>query len=268
MGAGAAALIVILVVVAGLARQLAPYDPLEADPSLLRSPPSVVHPLGTDHIGRDVLSRLMHGGRISFLVAVTSVVLGKAVGFSWGVASGYLGGKFDLISQRFLEVLLSFPGIILAILLLSVLGAGLHTVIIAITIGGIASPTRIIRSVVLSVKEMTYVEAARAIGASPIRIMALHVAPQCIAPAMVVFSVSLGAAIFTEAALSFLGLGIPQPVPSWGNMLGGVVADVFKPPWWLVVFPGVTITLTILAFNLLGDALRDYLDPRLRGQLQ
>lgn len=259
--------LLILFLVAIFADQVAPYNPLEADFVALRFPPHPGHWLGTDNLGRDVLSRLIHGARISLFVAVVSTVIGKAIGLSWGVLSGYLGGRFDLVSQRIIDVLLAFPGIILAMLLLAALGGGIGTVIFAITVLSVAGTVRVIRSVVLSVKEMAYIEAARAIGASDIRIMLRHVAPQTIAPLLVLFSASLGGAIFAEAALSFLGLGIPQPTPSWGNMLGGVLANQFRPQWWLVIFPGVVITLTILAFNLVGDALRDYLDPRLRGRL-
>ena len=241
----------------------APHSPFHAG----RHPPSAAHWLGTDNLGRDVLSRLIHGGRISLFVAVVSTVLSKLVGVTWGVATGYVGKGFDLASQRIIDVLLAFPGIILAMLLLSALGGGMTTVIFAITLLGIAGTVRVIRSVVLSVKETVFVDAARAIGASDARIMLFHVAPQTIAPALVLFSASLGSAIFAEAALSFLGLGIPQPMPSWGNMLGGILADQFRPRWWLVVFPGLFITLTVLAFNLLGDALRDYLDPKLRGKI-
>lgn len=181
--------------------------------------------------------------------------------------SGYVGGTFDLLSQRVVDVLLAFPGIILSMLLLAALGGGVSSIILAITLLGIAGTVRVIRSVVLSVKEMAYIEAARSTGVLSQRIMFRHIAPQCIAPALVLFSASLGGAIFAEAALSFLGLGIPQPNPSWGNMLGGILADQFRPKWWLVIFPGMTITATVLAFNLLGDALRDYLDPKLQGKL-
>ncbi|MCB9148631.1 MAG: ABC transporter permease [Caldilineaceae bacterium] len=223
--------------------------------------------MGTDNLGRDVLSRLIHGARISLFVALVSTVLSKIVGLAWGILTGYLGRSFDLLSQRVIDVLLAFPGIILAMLLLSALGGGLGTVITAITLLGVAGTVRVIRSVVLSVKEMTYVEAARAVGVPDVRIMARHVAPQCIAPLLVLFSASLGGAIFAEAALSFLGLGIPQPAPSWGNMLGGILANQFRPEWWLVIFPGVAITITVLAFNLVGDALRDYLDPKIGERL-
>jgi ABC-type dipeptide/oligopeptide/nickel transport system permease subunit len=210
---------------------------------------------------------VLYGAQVTIVVAVSSVLIGETLGFAWGVMSGYLGGRFDMVSQRLLEVMMSFPTLILALLLMSGLGAGLHTVVIAIAVTRIPGSARIIRSVVLTVKEMAYVEAVRCLGASTPRIMLRHVAPQCIAPMLVVASLNLGIAIFAEAALSFLGVGIPPPTPSWGNMLGGVLAEAFRPPWWIVLFPGLAITLTILACNLLGDALRDFLDPRLRQRL-
>lgn len=267
LGAFFSLMLIGIVFVAIFADQIAPYDPLMADFTALRSPPSPTHWLGTDNLGRDVLSRLIHGTRISLFVALVSTVIGKLIGLTWGVLTGYLGGSFDLISQRLVDVLLAFPGIILAMLLLAALGGGLSTVITAITVLSIAGTVRVIRSVVLSVKEQPYVDAARAIGVSDFGIMLRHVTPQTIAPLLVLFSASLGSAIFAEAALSFLGLGIPQPQPSLGNMLGGVLANQFRPQWWLVLFPGMGITLTILCFNLVGDALRDFLDPKLRGRI-
>ncbi len=267
IGALAAAFVLMLFLVAIFANQIAPYHPLEADFRALRQAPSFKHWLGTDNLGRDVLSRLIHGSQVTLFVAITSTVLSKLLGISWGVLSGYVGGTFDLLSQRVVDVLLAFPGIILSMLLLAALGGGVSSIILAITLLGIAGTVRVIRSVVLSVKEMAYIEAARSTGVLSQRIMFRHIAPQCIAPALVLFSASLGGAIFAEAALSFLGLGIPQPNPSWGNMLGGILADQFRPKWWLVIFPGMTITATVLAFNLLGDALRDYLDPKLQGKL-
>jgi ABC-type dipeptide/oligopeptide/nickel transport system permease subunit len=267
LGAVAGAFLLLLFLTAIFAGQVAPYHPLEADFRALRHPPSAAHWLGTDNLGRDVLSRLIYGARISLSVALVSTILSKLIGVSWGISTGYLGRSFDLVSQRIVEVLLAFPGIILSMLLLAALGGGFGTVVLAITLLGIAGTVRVIRSIVLTVKEMAYVESAQAIGVSDLGIMARHVAPQCIAPTLVLFSASLGGAIFAEAALSFLGLGIPQPNPSWGNMLGGILANQFRPDWWLVIFPGLAITLTILAFNLVGDGLRDYLDPKLRGRL-
>ena len=254
--------------VAIFADRLAPFDPLAANYALTRQPPSPQHLLGTDHLGRDVLSRIIYGTRVTLLVGVASVLLGDSIGFLWGITSGYLGRRFDLISQRIIEVLMAFPTLILAMLLMVALGAGLHTVVIAIAVTRVPGSTRIVRSVVLAVKEFPYVEAARCLGASPVRVMLRHIAPQCIAPMLVVASLNLGTAIFAESALSFLGVGVPPPTPSWGNMLGGVLAEAFRPPWWMVLFPGLTITITILDCNLLGDALRDTLDPKLRRRIQ
>ena len=258
---------VLMFVMAVFAPILSPYDPLEADYSAIRAAPTAEHILGTDQLGRDLLSRIIYGARITLIVSITAVFVGDLIGFVWGIASGYLGQRFDLISQRVVDVLMSFPGLILALLLLVVLGAGLVTVIVAISVTRIPSATRITRAVVLSIKETSYVEAAKMIGASNVRIMVRHVAPQAVAPILVVATLHLGGAIFAESALSFLGMGIPPPAPSWGNMLGGVLAAAFRPPWWLVIFPGVAITVAIMAANLFGDAFRDFLDPKLRRRI-
>ena len=264
LGGVCALLLLFLASVAVLADRLAPYNPLTANYGVIRDPPLARHVLGTDHLGRDVLSRIIFGARVTLLVAISSVLLGDTIGFIWGVASGYLGGRADLISQRVLDVLMSLPSLILALLLMAGLGAGLTTVIVAIAVTRVPLSSRVVRSMVLSVKELAYVEAARVLGASEARVMARHVAPQCLAPFLIITTGHLGAAIFIEAALSFVGVGVPPPTPSWGNMLGGVLAEAFKPPWWMVVFPGTAITVTILAVNLFGDALRDFLDPKLR----
>ncbi len=267
IGAVALSIWLLMLFVAIFAPQLAPFDPLEADYTVIREGPTAKHILGTDQLGRDLLSRIIFGSRITLIVSITAVFIGDLIGFIWGIASGYLGQRFDLISQRVVDVLMSFPGLILALLLLVVLGAGLTTVIIAISVTRIPSATRITRAVVLSIKEASYVEAARMIGASNLRIMTRHVAPQAAAPILVVATLHLGGAIFAESALSFLGMGIPPPAPSWGNMLGGVLAAAFRPPWWLVVFPGLAITCAIMAANLFGDAFRDFLDPKLRRRI-
>jgi len=264
LGGLSALLLLVLASVAVLAERVAPHNPLTANYALTRDPPLGRHILGTDHLGRDVLSRIIFGARVTLMVAISSVLLGDTIGFVWGVASGYLGGRADLLSQRVLDVLMSLPALILALLLMASLGAGLSTVIIAIAVTRVPLSTRVVRSMVLSVKELSYVEAARMLGASGARVMARHVAPQCVAPFLIITTGHLGAAIFIEAALSFVGVGVPPPTPSWGNMLGGVLAEAFKPPWWMVVFPGTAITVTILAANLFGDALRDFLDPKLR----
>jgi peptide/nickel transport system permease protein len=264
LGGVCALLLLLFASVAVLADRLAPYNPLTANYAAIRDPPLARHVLGTDPLGRDVLSRIIFGARVTLLVAISSVLLGDTIGFIWGVASGYLGGRVDLISQRVLDVLMSLPSLILALLLMASLGAGLTPVIVAIAVTRVPLSSRVVRSMVLSVKELAYVEAARVLGASGARVMARHVAPQCVAPFLIITTGHLGAAIFLEAALSFVGVGVPPPTPSWGNMLGGVLAEAFKPPWWMVVFPGVAITVTILAVNLFGDALRDFLDPKLK----
>jgi peptide/nickel transport system permease protein len=264
LGGVCAVFLLLLASVAVMAERLAPHNPLTANYALTRNPPLGQRVLGTDHLGRDVLSRIIYGARVTLMVAISSVLLGDTIGFLWGVASGYLGGRVDLISQRMLDVLMSLPALILALLLMAALGAGLSTVIIAIAVTRVPLSTRVVRSMVLSVKELAYVEAAGALGASGARVMTRHVAPQCVAPFLIIATGHLGAAIFIEAALSFVGVGVPPPMPSWGNMLGGVLAEAFRPPWWMVVFPGSAITVTILAVNLFGDALRDFLDPKLK----
>ena len=268
IGALGALVWILLLLMAIFAPQLAPYAPQEADYGAIRQAPSALHLLGADDLGRDILSRIIFGARITLIVSISSVLIGDLLGFLWGVASGYLGGRFDLISQRVLDVLMSFPTLILALLLLVALGAGLTTVIIAIAVTRIPGATRVIRSVVLSVRANAYIEAAQMVGVRPVALMLRHIAPQCVAPLIVISTLNLGAAIFAEASLSFLGLGIPPPEPSWGNMLGGVLAASFKPSWWLVVFPGLAITLAVMSANLLGDALRDFLDPKLRQRLE
>ena len=264
----AVGIVLTIIVVAIFADRVAPYDPLEGNYSVVRQPPSAQHLLGTDDIGRDVLSRLIYGARTSLLVGFGSVLVGDLVGLIWGVSSGYIGRRFDLLSQRLLEVVLAFPGLILATMLLLVMGAGVTTVIVAIAVTRVPASTRVIRSVALATKEMVYVDAARVAGATTPRIMIRHIAPACIAPFLVIFSASLGIAITTEAALSFVGVGVPPPAPSWGTMLSGAAVGKFNPLWWLAVFPGLAITITVLAINLAGDSLRDFLDPQLRRRVE
>ena len=266
LGAISVIVLALLIFVGLFPGVLAPYDPDKLFYTSLKTPPSGDHWAGTDFLARDSLSRILYGARITLLVAFVSVFMGDVLGFCWGVAAGYLGKRFDLLSQRVLDMVIAFPTIILALLILAAIGAGLTTVIIAIALIRIPGTARVIRSVALSIKEAQYVEAASSIGASPLRVMFKHVAPQCFPPVLVVASAGLGSAIFTEAALSFLGMGIPPPTPTWGNMLGGVLNELFQPPWWLVIYPGVAITITVLAFNLFGDALRDSLDPKLRTE--
>lgn len=254
----------IIVGVAILAPLIAPYDPLKANFRRMARAPDAENYFGTDQIGRDNLSRVIYGSRSSLVVAIAAVLLGTTTGSLWGLASGYIGGSFDIISQRIIEFLQAFPDLILAMAISMALGTGHGTVIVAIAMTRIPFGGRIVRAVALSLKEMAYVEAARAIGSSPLRIMARHILPQCVAPYLVLATTHLGVAIIIEAALGFLGVGIPPPTPTWGNMLAGSLTSLV-PHWWLVFFPGLAITLTVLAFNLFGDGIRDTLDPRLRG---
>ena len=244
---------------------IVPYEPLKSDFRHMSNPPAAPHYFGTDQIGRDTLSRVIYGSRASLTVAIGAVLFGTTLGSLWGLASGYFGGRFDIVSQRIIEFLQSFPDLILAMAIAMALGAGIGTVIIAIAITRIPFGGRVIRAVVLSLKELSYVEAARGLGASHLRMMARHILPQCIAPYLILATTHLGVAIIIEAALGFLGVGIPPPTPTWGNMLADSLNAGLIPPWWLVLFPGAAITLTVLAFNLLGDGIRDILDPRLRG---
>lgn len=259
---GAVAALVLVMAVA--APVLTPYDPLKSDFRAMSKPPTERHVFGSDQIGRDVLSRVIYGSRASLTVAIGAVLFGTTLGALWGLASGFLGGRFDLVSQRIIEFLQSFPDLILAMAIAMALGAGFGTVIVAIAITRIPFGGRVIRSVVLSLKEMSYVEAARGVGASKLRVMLRHILPQCIAPYLILATTHLGVAIVIEAALGFLGVGIPPPTPTWGNMLADSLNAGLVPPWWLVLFPGAAITVTVLAFNLLGDGIRDILDPRLR----
>ena len=251
-----------IILMAIFAPWIAPRDPLKANFTRMNKAPDAQAYFGTDQVGRDTLSRVIHGARTSLFVAFAAVLLGTTTGSLWGVACGYLGGRFDLVSQRIMEVLQAFPDLILAMAISMAIGTGLPAVIVAIAITRVPFGGRVIRSVALSVREMQYVEAGRASGASALRIMALHVLPQCVAPYLVLATTHLGVAIVIEAALGFLGVGVPPPTPTWGNMLADAITNLV-PSWWLVLFPGLAITITVLAFNLLGDGIRDTLDPRL-----
>src|SRR2546427_5882580 len=253
---------VLIVVVAVAAPLLAPRDPLKADFRRMNKPPDAQSLLGTDQVGRDTLSPGIYGARTPLFVALAAVLLGTTVGSLWGPPCGYLRGRFDLVSQRIMEVLQSFPDLILAMAISMAIGTGLAAVIFAIAITRIPFGGRVIRSVALSVREMAYVEAGRASGASALRIMAFHVLPPCVAPYLVLATTPLRVAILIEAALGFLGVRGPPPTPPGGNMLAGLITALV-PPWWLAFFPGLAITVTVLAFNLLGDGIRDTLDPRL-----
>ena len=262
---GVAILIILMSIFASI---IAPHDPMKSNFLVMQKAPNTQNYFGTDQIGRDTLSRTIHGRQASLTVAISAVLLGTLTGSLWGLACGFLGGKFDIISQRIIEFLQAFPDLILAMAIAMALGSGTTTVIIAIAITRIPFGGRVIRSVVLSLRETAFVEAARSMGLSNLRIMARHILPQCVAPFLILATTHLGVAIIIEASLGFLGVGIPAPTPTWGNMLADALNAGLVPPWWLVLFPGLAITITVLAFNLFGDGIRDILDPRLRGAVQ
>ena len=253
-----------LIFMAVFAPLISPYDPFVPDVANMQGAPDSQHWFGTDDIGRDLTSRLIFGARSSLLVAFCSVTFGTVVGGTWGIVSGYLGGKVDLVGERFIEILLALPGFILAYMLVVVLGASMWTVIFALAVSRIPTIARTVRAVVLGVKETMYVEAARSIGASQFRIMWRHIFPQCVAVLIVLITINIGGIIIAEASLSYLGVGINPPTPSWGKMLAEAGRSLY-PLWWYVAAPGLSITLAVLSFNLFGDGLRDALDPRLRG---
>ena len=246
---------------------VAPHDPLELGVTGKYSNPGWgEYLLGGDNFGRDVLSRILHGAWRSLVVGVIASVAGTLVGGVLGLVSGYYGGKTDAIMQRFVDILMAFPVIILALALLTALDRSMNTLIVAIAVPFIPYGARVVRASTLVLKETQYAEAARAIGANDIRIIAKHIAPGCFAPYIVVATGLVGVAIITESALGFLGLGIPPPTPTWGEMLSNALTNLLFAPY-LAVTPGVFITLAVFSFSVLGDSLRDVLDPRLRGRI-
>jgi peptide/nickel transport system permease protein len=264
LGAFSLLLILAAIAVAVLTPVLAPYDP-EATVGVRLQPPSGAFLFGTDDVGRDILSRLIYGAHVSLEVGFISIVIGIGLGTLLGVVSGYQGGPADLLTQRVVDIWMAFPAILLALSLVSALGVSLKTETIAIGIVIVPSTARVIRSATLSVKESDYVAAARTLGARDGRIVLIHVLPNVMAPVIVLASTSIGAAILAEAGLSFLGLGTPPPTPSWGQMVNEATQGFLTIQPWLTIAPGLCIGAVVLAFNLLGDALRDVLDPRLRS---
>ncbi len=268
---GAAGLLAILVMLLAsmLARWAAPYDPVAIDFGAMLARPSPAHLFGTDQFGRDVLSRIIYGARTALSIGFWSSFLGCTAGTAIGVASAYFGGKVDLIIQRCTDMLLSLPIIVLALIVGVILGskrvAGVDlNLILAIALPILSRAVRVIRAAALSVREMPYVEAAQAAGCSHGRIMFLHIAPNVIAPYLIILTAYIGQAILLEASLSFLGLGVAEPTPAWGLMLSGRSSDFYREAPWMIVFPGLAISLSVFAFNLFGDSLRDWLDPKLR----
>jgi ABC-type dipeptide/oligopeptide/nickel transport system permease subunit len=252
-----------LLVLALAAPLLTPYDPKRQSLSEALRPVSAVHPLGTDHLGRDMLARLLYGGRLSLLIGCLAVGLGLAIGVPLGAVSGFQGGMTDLVIQRVADVLLSFPGFLLALALVAILGVGLQNVIIAVGLSAVPLFIRLVRASVLSIREQVYVEAAAAVGRSRAAILFRHVLPNALAPVIVQATLSLGFAILVAAGLGFLGLGVQPPTPEWGTMLGEGRQYIFRAPA-ISTLPGLAIFLAVLGFNLFGDGLRDALDPRMR----
>lgn len=263
-GAVSGAIILAMIAVAVATPWIAPYDPLEPDFFAMMSPPSSEHWLGTDAFGRDVLSRLMYGARTALLIGFTTALVGSGLGALLGTVSAYFGGRFDLWVQRFIDVTISFPIIILALAVVAILGPGVVNTMIAIALPIIPKVARVVRSSALVVREALYVEGALAIGAGHWRIIRKYMLPNVLAPFLVMTTAYLGQAILLEASLSFLGLGVVEPTPAWGLMLRGAAVEFAERAPWMAIFPGLAITLTVLAFNVLGDSLRDALDPRLR----
>src|SRR5499427_493112 len=264
LGAAGAAIIVLMTLAALFADVIAPYDAYELNQRLQFGHPNLAHWLGTDEFGRDVLTRLIYGARIALFIGLASSVIGATAGAALGVMSAYMGGKTDLWLQRVMDIFLAFPLLILALAIVTVLGRSLPNLILAIAIPVIPRAARIVRSSALSAKENVYVEAARAVGSSHLRVMWCHIVPNIMAPFLIILTAQLGSAILTEAALSFLGLGTAEPTPSWGLMLSGGAPMYAEKAPWLAIFPGLAISLAVFGFNLFGDSLRDALDPRLR----
>jgi len=264
LGAAGAVVVLLMIAVALSATLIAPYDPLAVDLGGMLARPSAEHPLGTDAFGRDVLSRLIYGSRTALLVGFGAAFFGATAGAILGVGSAYFGGRIDLYLQRLMDVFISFPLIILALAMVAILGNSLPNVITAITIPMIPRCALVIRSSALSIREMPYVDAARTSGFSHARIIFRHMLPNVMAPYLIMLTAFLGQAILLEASLSFLGLGVQEPVAAWGLMLRGAAVDFAETAPWMAIFPGLAISLAVFAFNLFGDSLRDALDPRLR----
>src|SRR5713226_998151 len=265
LGAAGGLLMALMVITAIFADVLTTRDPIATDAANTLAPPSAEHWLGSDHLGRDIYSRIVHGARVSLIVGLASTLLGSVLGGVIGLLSGYVGGTTDLVAQRFLDILQGLPLLVLALVMSASLGPSIENVVIAISIPIIPRAARVIRSSVLSIREMQYVEAARALGVRHLRIAFRHILPNTVGPFIVLCTAQLGSAILVEATLSFLSLGVPEPYPSWGRMLSVSATEYAQKAPHLVLFPGVAISLAVFGSILRGDALRDVLDPRLRG---
>lgn len=266
LGAAGGFIILVMIFCATFAAQIAPHDPYELSYKLQFAAPSFSHPFGSDEFGRDLFTRCIWGARIALFIGFISSLIGATGGAVLGVISAYMGGKTDLVIQRVVDIFLAFPLLILALAIVSVLGRSIPNLIMAIAIPVIPRTSRIVRSSALSAKENVYVEAARAVGSSHMRVMFRHIIPNIMAPYLIILTAQLGSAILTTASLSFLGLGLAEPVPSWGLMLSGGAALYAEKAPWIAIFPGLVISAAVFGFNLFGDSLRDALDPRLRNR--
>jgi peptide/nickel transport system permease protein len=259
----AAILLILLVLTAIVGPYLAPQDPLAMDLDSLKQPPSKAHILGTDSKGRDIFSRIVFGARISLAVGISASALSLCIGIFFGLIAGYFGGKTDIILSQIFDIFLAFPSLLLAIGISAVMPPGIVSAMLAITLVGWAGFARLVRGLALSLKEQPYVEASRALGATPARILYRHILPNALPLILVAGSLRVGGFILLEAALSFLGLGVQPPTPTWGSMISLNRAYINSAPW-MVVFPGLAISITVISFNVLGDFLRDKLDPRMQ----
>ncbi|MFH1485070.1 MAG: ABC transporter permease [Chloroflexota bacterium] len=265
LGAVGGFLVTVVVLAALLAPFVSPHDPITIYRGKQFVPPgSVEFILGTDNVGRDLLSRLIWGSQVSLYVGIVSVLVGSTLGATLGLTSAYFGGTLDTVIQRVIDSIMAFPALVLAIAIVAMMGASTNNVVAALSVVLIPQGARVIRAAALSAKENQYIDAARAIGCSDIRIISRHLFPQCVAPFIVLATASVGWAIVVEASLNFLGVGTPPPTPTWGGMLSGAARRYAETAPWMAIFPGIAISLAVFGFNMLGDALRDVLDPRLR----
>jgi peptide/nickel transport system permease protein len=266
LGTAGAFVVVLMVLATIFAEVLSPYDPEMISFESMLVPPSVDHWMGTDAFGRDILTRIIYGARTALFVGFTAAFVGSTLGLILGVASAYFGGLFDLVVQRLVDILMAFPLIVLALAVVATLGAGTVNVVIAITIPFIPQCARVVRSSALAIREIPYVDAARALGFGHSRIIMRHMVPNVMAPYLIMVTTFVGHAILLEASLSYLGLGVQEPTAAWGLMLQGGAEEFAESAPWVPIFPGLAITLAVFGFNLFGDALRDLLDPRLRAR--
>lgn len=266
LGTVGGVIVLLMIFMALFADFIAPFDPELDDFAVMLIAPDASYWLGTDQFGRDILSRLIYGARTALFVGFTAAFVGSFTGLVLGVASAYFGGMFDLIVQRILDVFMAFPLIILALAVVATLGPGTENVILAITIPFIPQCARVVRSNALAIREIPYVDAARVLGFGHMRIILRHMAPNVVAPFLIMLTAFLGQAILLEASLSFLGMGVQEPTPAWGLMLQGGAEEFAESAPWIAIFPGIAISLAVFAFNLFGDAVRDTLDPKLRSR--